>query len=523
MLKTYHYALPRQMGSEALADVLRSAGLPFLRTPVPALERCYYDSFDWRLYAANLLLFSDRRGGRVRLCLRELDSGLDLVCIDVVDVPCFAAELPRGVMRDRLAPVLKGRRLLPLAHLTGRRDEFRVLDAERKTVMRARVERHRVDTGDRRVRLRERVELTPVRGFTEPLNAVLPLLERRPGAEALEGDLFEEALQVLDRHPLDYRTRPALSLQSGDTAGAAVREIFLHLLDVIEANEDGVRQDLDSDFLHDLRVALRRTRTLLREMKRILSAPHFAHYRDEFTWLASITGPVRDLDVQLEASAAYAGWLEPAQRQDVEALRGVLRAQRTAERQLLLEGLASPRYRSLKKGWRSLLEAEERWSGGEADAPAAEVALAMMRHRHSRLIAHGDKLDADAPAEDFHALRRQVKKLRYLIELFDGALPSGRAQSLLAELKAVQKVLGEHQDLTVHIAALERIQESCAAQDRPNPAARVIAPLLDRLRERRRAAAGDFACVFSRFAKGEKARKKLFRIPPAADHQESAQ
>lgn len=523
MLKTYHYALPRQTGSEALADVLRAAGLPFLRTPVSALERRYYDSFDWRLYAANLLLFSDTRGGRARLFLRELDSGFDLVCIDVTDMPCFASEMPRGVMRDRLMPVLKGRRLLPLAHLTGRSDEFRVLDAERKTVMRARVERHRVDTGDRRVRLRERVEVAPVRGFAEPLRAVLPLLERCPGTEMLQDSLFEEALQILDRHPLDYRTRPALSLQRSDAVGAAAREILLHLLEVIEVNEDGVRQDLDPDFLHDLRVALRRTRTLLREMKHTLSAPHFAHYRDEFTWLASITGPVRDLDVQLDASAAYADMLEPTQRQDVEALRGVLRSQRTAERRLLLEGLASARYRSLKKGWRALLETEERWAGGEADAPATEAALAMMRHRHERLVAHGEKLDAEASAEDLHAMRRQVKKLRYLIELFDGTLPAARAQSLLAGLKTLQKVLGEHQDLIVHIAALERIRESCASQDCPNPASRVVTPLLDRLRERRHVVAGDFACVFSRFARDEKARKKMFRVPSAADHQESAQ
>ncbi|MDR2877657.1 MAG: CHAD domain-containing protein [Chromatiales bacterium] len=510
-----------------MSNILRAAGLPFLCTPVPTLERCYYDSFDWRLYAANLLLFSEKsRDGRVRLRLRELDSGFDLVAIDVTDIPCFAAEMPRGVMRDRLLPVLKGRRLLPLAHLTGRRDEFRVFDAERKTVMRACVERHRVDTGDRQVRLRERVEVTPVRGFTEPLHAVLPLLERYPESQVLEGDLFDEALQILDRHPLDYHARPTLKVERGDTVGAAARAIFLHLLGVIEANEDGVRQELDADFLHDLRVALRRTRTLLREMHHILSAPHFAHYRDEFTWLASITGPVRDLDVQLEASARYADLLEPAQasqHQDIEALRGLLRSQRTAQRRFLLEGLASSRYRSLKKGWRALLEAQERWTGAECDEPAVEAALAMMRHRHARVMERGEKLDAQSADKNFHAMRKQVKRLRYLIELFDGALAAHRAHGVLTNLKALQKVLGEHQDFAVHIAVLEQIQESCATQDRPSPAVRVIAPLLDQLRERRRAVAEDFASVFSRFAKDEKARKKLFRVPSDADHQESAQ
>lgn len=522
MLKTYHYALPRRSGSAALTDLLRNAGMPFLRHPVPALDRSYYDSFDWRLYAAGLLLFIDRRGERLRLCLREAQSGLDLVCVDVTDEPRFAADLPAGLMRDRLAPLLKERRLLPVVRLKSRREEFRILDGERKTIMRASVEHPRVDTGERRVRLRDRMEVIPVRGFAEPLRTLLPILERNPELEALEGNVFEEALRAVDRRPLDYRSRPRLRLQPGQPVGFAARSILLHLLDVIEANEDGVRQDLDPGFLHDLRVAVRRTRTLLSAMKRTLSAPHFKHYRGEFAWLAALTGPVRDLDVHLGGFSEYAAWLGPEHAHGLEVLRSAMRARRSEERRLLLEGLASQRYRALKKGWRALLEAQdERWGTGAAGVPAAEAALAMIHRRHAKVLARGAELGADARPEEFHALRKQVKKLRYLIELFAGAMPAGEARPMLRTLKELQKRLGTYQDASVHLAALKELRDSIAGEDRQNAAGQALSLLLDRLRSRRRAAAEDFARTFSRFADGAKRKKP--RAWSGERHQEAVQ
>lgn len=71
MLKTYHYALPGQSGSAALGTALRHAGLSFHRHPIPALHRTYYDTFDWRLYAAGMLLLSEECAGRLRLRLRS--------------------------------------------------------------------------------------------------------------------------------------------------------------------------------------------------------------------------------------------------------------------------------------------------------------------------------------------------------------------------------------------------------------------------------------------------------------------
>lgn len=522
MLKTYHYAVPRQSGSDALTGLLRDAGFPFQRNPGPALDRRYYDSFDWRLYAAGLLLFVDSHGTRMRMCLRECATGLDLVCVDVTDVPRFADDLPRGLIHERVAPALSERRLLEVVALKSRREEFRVLDGEQKTVMRASVESHRVRTGERSVRLLDRMELMPMRGFHEPLRSLLSLLESSPEIRELATNVFEEALHAVDRQPLDYRSRPQLRLQPGQSVGTAAREIFSRLFDVVEANEDGVRQDLDAGFLHDMRVAVRRTRTVLGEMKRTLSAPHFVHYREELAWLASVTGPVRDLDVLLEALSEYGGWLGSEHRQGLDTLRSVVRSRRSAERRALLEALASQRYRALKKGWRALLRAEDgRWGADAAARPAGEVALAMIERRRDKLIARGEKLSSDSPDKDFHALRKQVKKLRYLLELFAGAIPAGDARALLHGLKELQKRLGTYQDMSVHRVALKGLRESLNTEDGQDEAAQALSLLLDKMRARKREAAVELIRAFSRFAGA--AKKKRFRTRSGERHQELVQ
>ena len=63
------------------------------------------------------------------------------------------------------------------------------------------------------------------------------------------------------------------------------------------ANEPGLRANLDSEFLHDFRVALRRTRSLLGQLKHVFPENVVAHFGAEFSWMGRLTGPPRDLDV----------------------------------------------------------------------------------------------------------------------------------------------------------------------------------------------------------------------------------
>jgi CHAD domain-containing protein len=69
------------------------------------------------------------------------------------------------------------------------------------------------------------------------------------------------------------------------------------LLQIIIRNEPGVRAALDSEFLHDYRVAIRRTRSLLRQIRNVFPDDAVEHFSSEFSWIGRLTGPSRDMDV----------------------------------------------------------------------------------------------------------------------------------------------------------------------------------------------------------------------------------
>ncbi|RWX49302.1 CHAD domain-containing protein, partial [Candidatus Electrothrix communis] len=79
----------------------------------------------------------------------------------------------------------------------------------------------------------------------------------------------------------------------------ATKTIYRDLLAIMRKNEQGILDDLDSEFLHDFRVAIRRTRSGLDMIKNVLEPKISTRFKEEFRFLGKITGPMRDLDVYL--------------------------------------------------------------------------------------------------------------------------------------------------------------------------------------------------------------------------------
>ena len=95
-------------------------------------------------------------------------------------------------------------------------------------------------------------------------------------------------------------------------AGAAAAAILLRLLDTIDANVAGVLADTDTEFLHDLRVSVRRTRSALKLFGDALTGLTRGGWRSSppsSSGSATSTTPTRDLDVHLldfeETAAAW--------------------------------------------------------------------------------------------------------------------------------------------------------------------------------------------------------------------------
>ena len=92
-----------------------------------------------------------------------------------------------------------------------------------------------------------------------------PRRHRRP-----EQSTFLEALHALGRHPNDYSNGITADITAQMPASVAVATLLLGLLDTLEQNVDGVLRDIDTEFLHDLRVAVRRTRSAIKLLGDVL-------------------------------------------------------------------------------------------------------------------------------------------------------------------------------------------------------------------------------------------------------------
>ncbi len=219
-------------------------------------------------------------------------------------------------------------------------------------------------------------------------------------------------------------------------------------------NEGGVLEYDDPEFVHQMRVALRRLRTLMRFF------PRFAdrQWRDtlgvDMHWLAALLGTVRDWDVFATESLPA---LIAADGGDGE-WNGTLdaaRAQCVAARGELRQALHSARYARLTLGW---LE----WLGSLALPHAEDDAPSLRRHATKRvrrlfghLYASPSLTSLDTAAR--HRVRIDAKRLRYALEFF-ASLASRRTRTeTVKTLARVQSVLGEANDAIVALRHLEKL------------------------------------------------------------------
>src|ERR1700755_2795153 len=144
-------------------------------------------------------------------------------------------------------------------------------------------------------------------------------------------------------------------LRAETPAAVAVAEMLAGFAAAIEENAPGTIASIDIEFLHDLRVAVRRTRSILKLAGDVLPENLAERFQPEFKWLGDLTTPVRDLDVYLLEFDAMAARLTSAAPHDLDPFRSFLVRHRTAERRRLVRGLRSQRFKQLMSDWRTEL------------------------------------------------------------------------------------------------------------------------------------------------------------------------
>ncbi|WIX87817.1 CHAD domain-containing protein [Amycolatopsis sp. DG1A-15b] len=243
-----------------------------------------------------------------------------------------------------------------------------------------------------------------------------------------------------------------------DPAGHHVRAKLDREIRALLAHEPGTRSGVDPEDLHQMRVALRRMRSVLK-LSGELVGDGAEPVRAELGWLGQSLGEVRDYDVLIGHLREVIAGFEVRDQAPGRRLVSKFVTERATAKRRLTRALSSARYSTLLREV-SLLTRD---SASAAAAEKPHDLIGGLAKPHRKLAKAVRALPADPPDDDLHALRIYGKKLRYAAELAQTSAKkkqTAKIKHLLKATKDFQTVLGEHQDAVVAAERMRTVLES---------------------------------------------------------------
>jgi CHAD domain-containing protein len=210
---------------------------------------------------------------------------------------------------------------------------------------------------------------------------------------------------------------------------------FTYWMDRVLKQLDVVRSSPDPDAVHDLRVAIRRCRSIASAMEEVDPHPAWHQMRKAARKLFRGLGALRDAQV-LKA------WIKQISTEN-DPLRAELLATFEYKEQQLSEGALHVAERFDEKAWKRLSRTLRQRVRFVPPGGLAAECLALERYQEAKeLHAHAMRSEKPKP---WHALRIGLKRFRYTVE---NLLPEHHA-AWSDKLKRVQDLLGDVHDLDV--------------------------------------------------------------------------
>jgi CHAD domain-containing protein len=244
------------------------------------------------------------------------------------------------------------------------------------------------------------------------------------------------------------------------SAGVAVVALTDAALEQISANAAGAALGRDPEYLHQLRVGVRRLRSALRAFRALLRRHRAAVVELPWRGMMPVLGAARDWDVFLQSLPPGTLRQEAARRraESLRLVRALLRSEAfretcTETRQWIHRGL-----------WRRHADPAQ---------PLTPFAQRALDKLHAGLRKAADDIDWRDAAQR-HRVRIRVKRIRYACEFFGDAYAERRIKPYLDGLRALQDILGEMNDISVQRVLLRRLspRRSALAEVRAEAVAR---------------------------------------------------
>lgn len=453
------------------ADLARLGRLPLVRearlgrAQTRLLHSVYYDTPDHDLAARGMALRLRRVGSRwiqTFKCGGAVDAGLhqreefeapataQLLNVQALLATPAADLFSETRFRDRLSPVFS---------TAFRRTRWNIAVGPGSTAELA-LDLGRIEAGERSEPIHE-IEIELLEGdaahlltFAHALLEALPLrLENASKAER------GYALQAGRGRAPARATTPALEARApvADGFHAIAANCAAHLL----GNDRGVIESDDPEYIHQARVAIRRLRSAFSLFRPYVPRESLGDLPDRFRALAEVLGSARDWDVFVTETlppvrarlGAVPGLAEVEAR--ATALGGARRTDARA-------ALSAPTYGHLLLDFLARLRARP-WAAvedGPADGNLRGCARAVLRRQYKRVCRRGRAADRN-DALSLHALRIEIKKLRYALEFLAPLFPAKAVRGFVRGTADLQDVLGRLNDEAV----TERLLQSLGDTD----------------------------------------------------------
>lgn len=418
------------------------------------LEAVYFDTADLRLVRAGVTL-RRREGGSDEGWHLKFPAGKD--SRDELRLPLGrSARRPPAELVALTRVYTRGGALAPVAELTTRRRRWVLADSRGRSL---------AELVDDHVRARTMGEQTTTVSWREVevelgehgQRALLDRIERRllkAGAQRA-GSASKLGRLLADRMPPSVATPSAASARS---AGDVVLAYLWAQVERLRRYDPLVRQDAP-DAVHQMRVAARRMRSTLQAFGRVLDRDQTRELIEELKWVAGELGGARDAEVMAERFASILAEVPDELKLgpvDAAFTRSFERRQADA-REVALAALDSERYLALHDRIDALL-AEPPVTARARRKAKRELPKSVRRtyRRVESRMTDADRQSGGQRDLALHETRKAAKRLRYATEAVQ--LTVGKpAARLRKRLKAVQELLGEHQDTAVSRPVLREL------------------------------------------------------------------
>ena len=448
--------LPDQEAGAAVVEFMRQRDYKVEEMdPVRNID-IYLDTFDWMLLKNKLAFRYRLANDRTMYTLKSMGgiedgvakrTEIEIAVETPVDEP---AAVPVKSLRKRVKEVIFPRKLIEHIQIRTDRRLYRVISPEGAKIELA------FDTSGfslrglhkpRRAQRLLEMEAELLKGPAKALPALGSLLSDKFGHTPSIMSKLETAMERLKVVIPTKKPPEVLRVRLNDRLDLGVRKIFSSQFHWFSEQIPGVLRDIDTEFVHQARVATRRMRSASRLFHDSIPETTALYIEDELKWLGSMLGVVRDLDVFLLNLSGFREEIKPFPKKQKKVFDDWIKKHRRKPLKALYDSLQSSRFKQFEHRMSQFLE---RPLPAHPRAPLAakairEVAPQIIHAKLEAVIKQGRAVMEDPKLQEFHRLRIQMKKLRYACEFMAPAYDGG-LDPFIDRTVEIQDCLGELQD-----------------------------------------------------------------------------